>query len=105
MSLQHVVLFGFPEELPAGDDAELRRQVASWPAAIGGMTALRLGRPLSSERTRGYQYLLYMEFPDEAALGAYQQHPVHQAFVAWASERASAVLAFDYLLDAGTVIV
>ncbi len=105
MSLQHIVLFGFGEELPTEDDAELLRQVASWPSAIGGMTALRLGRPLSSERTSGYQYLLYMEFPDEAALRAYQQHPVHQAFAAWAAERSNVVLAFDYFLDAGTVIV
>lgn len=29
------------------------------------MTAIRFGRALWTDRTRGYQYLLYMEFPDE----------------------------------------
>ena len=49
MSLQHVVLFSFPQDLDAADQAEMRRQVEAWPAEIGGMTAIRLGRsPLRS---------------------------------------------------------
>lgn len=104
MSLQHVVLFSFPAELSAADEAEMRRQVTAWPAEIGGMTAVRLGRALWTERTRGYQYLLYMEFPDAESLRAYQQHPVHQHFLAWLTERDCTPLAFDYLLDAATVI-
>ncbi len=105
MSLQHVVLFSFPNDLSEADDAEMRRHVEAWPAEVGGMTSLRLGRPLNEERTRGYQYLLYTEFPDEAALVAYQQHPVHQRFLHWVLERDCTPLAFDYVLDSTTVIV
>jgi hypothetical protein len=105
VSLQHIVLFSFPEDLGPEDDAEMRRQVEAWPAEIGGMTAIRLGRSLNEERTRGYQYLLYTEFPDVDTLVAYQKHPVHQHFLQWVLDRRCTPLAFDYLLDEDTVIL
>jgi hypothetical protein len=105
VSLQHIVLFSFAEELSPQDEAEMRRQVQEWPGGIGGMTSIRLGRAINDERTRGYQYLLYMEFPDAEALVTYQNHPVHQFFLRWVLERACTPLAFDYLLDETTVIL
>jgi Stress responsive A/B Barrel Domain len=105
VALQHVVLFNFPGGLGDADWADMRRQVSSWPEQIGGIDALRLGPPMYDERTRGHQYLLYLEVADEAALTTYQQHPVHQAFVRWLKERDCATLAFDYLLDDDTVVV
>ena len=78
MSLQHVVLFSFPTELSDDDWADMQRQVRSWPAEIGGIDAIRLGPSINTERTRGYQYLLYTEFTDVDALVRYQKHPVHQ---------------------------
>jgi hypothetical protein len=105
MSLQHVVLFSFPVDLSAEDEAEMRRMVASWPAEIGGMTAVRLGRSINEERTRGYQFLLYTEFPDVPTLVEYQQHPVHQKFLRWVLDRDCTPLAFDYPLDATTVVL
>lgn len=104
MSLQHVVLFSFPSDLDELDWTEMRRQVRAWPVEIGGMTALRLGPSINDERTRGYQYLLFMEFPDETALTTYRQHPLHQAFQRWVLERECTPLAFDYYLDQSTVI-
>jgi hypothetical protein len=104
MTLQHVVLFSFPAELSAGDAAEMRRQITTWPELIGGLDVIRFGRDLTEARTRGYQYLLYTEFADEAALTAYQAHPVHQHFLHWVLERDCTPLAFDYHLDASTVI-
>ena len=105
MSLQHIVLFSFPEDLSPEDDAEMRRQVEAWPAEIGGMTSIRLGRSINVERTRGYQYLLYTEFPDVEALVTYQKHPVHQHFLHWVLDRKCTPLAFDYPLDESTVIL
>jgi hypothetical protein len=105
VTLQHVVLFSFPQDLGPEDDAEMRRQVEQWPAAIGGMTAIRLGRALDESRTRGYQYLLYTEFPDVEALVTYQRHPVHQRFLRWVLDRDCTPLAFDYPLDDSTVIL
>jgi Stress responsive A/B Barrel Domain len=105
MTLQHIVLFSFPSDLGEADEAEMRRQVEAWPAEVGGMTSIRLGRSLNEERTRGYQYLLYTEFPDQAALVTYQQHPVHQQFLRWVLDRDCTPLAFDYHIDDTTVIM
>lgn len=104
MGVQHIVLFSFPSELSALDWAEMQRQVHAWPQQIGTMTALRLGPSLNVERTRGYQYLMYSEFPDLPTLLAYQQHPVHLQFLRWVMDRDCTPLAFDYHLDEQTVI-
>jgi hypothetical protein len=102
MALQHIVLFSFPDELSADDDAAMRAQVASWPGEIGGMNRLRFGKDLTGERTRGYSRLLYMEFDGVDELRRYQQHPVHKAFHRWITERDCTPLAFDYFIDGDT---
>jgi hypothetical protein len=104
VSLLHTVLFSFDPELTDDEVAEMYAQVRSWPEAIGGFEAIALGPPISTERTRGYQYLLHMVVPDADALQRYQVHPVHQRFAAWVRERGT-VIAFDYLLDDDTVVV
>ena len=104
MALQHVVLFSFPADLSPEDDQAMRSQVESWVSGIGLMGRLRFGADLTGARTRGYQYLLYSEFEDEAALHTYRVHPVHQTFLAWLAERSCTPLAFDYHLDATTVL-
>ncbi len=105
MTVQHIVLFSFPRELSAGDAADMRAMVASWPGEIGLMTKCRFGTDLTGARTRGYPYLLYTEFPDTGALESYRAHPVHQRFLAWLTERDCTPLAFDYHLDGQTVLM
>lgn len=105
MTLQHIVLFSFPSDLSADDEREMRDQVASWATEIATMGRLRFGRDLTAARTRGYQYLLFTEFADTDALQAYRDHPVHQRFLAWVTERSCTPLAFDYHLDATTVLI
>lgn len=105
MSLQHVVLFSFPEDLSERDWADMQAHVRAWPEKIGGIDKLRLGESINTERTRGYQYLLYMEFEDVPALLKYQQHPVHQDFLRWVLDRDCTPLAFDYHLDDSTVVL
>ncbi|MGI8723341.1 MAG: hypothetical protein ACR2JG_14075 [Geodermatophilaceae bacterium] len=46
MTLQHIVLFSFPEELSPADPKEMRAQVASWATEIGAMGTLRFGTDL-----------------------------------------------------------
>lgn len=104
MTLQHVVLFSFPTDLSPDDEAEMRRQVASWATDIGGIDRLRFGTDITGARTRGYSYLLFMELADDAALQRYREHPVHQRFLAWLQSRSCTPLAFDYELDASTVL-
>jgi hypothetical protein len=103
--LQHVVLFAFPQDLNDEDWADMQRQVRSWPSEIGGIDAIRLGPSINTERTRGYQYLLFMEVADADALMRYQQHPVHKHFLQWVLDRDCKPLAFDYHLDEDTVVL
>jgi Stress responsive A/B Barrel Domain len=105
VTLQHIVLFSFPEPLSGPDAAAMRAMVASWPSEIGLMTRCRFGTDLTGQRTRGYGYLLYTEFPDQTTLRRYQKHPVHVAFLNWITERQCTPLAFDYDLDGGTVLM
>jgi hypothetical protein len=104
VTLQHIVLFSFPTDLSVADDRAMRDQVASWATEIATMGRLRFGTDLTRARTGGYQYLLYTEFEDEKTLQAYRDHPVHQQFLAWITERSCTPLAFDYFLDATTVL-
>jgi hypothetical protein len=103
--LQHVVLFSFPQDLGDEDWADMQSQVRSWPAEIGGIEKIRLGSSFNTERTRGYQYLLYTEFTDLEALVHYQRHSVHQKFLKWVLDRDCTPLAFDYHLDEETVVL
>jgi hypothetical protein len=105
MTLQHIVLFSFPRELSADEAAQMRAMVASWPEEIGLMTKCRFGTDLTGARTRGYGYLLYTEFPDADTMNAYRAHPVHLRFLDWLNERDCTPLAFDYDLDAQTVLM
>ncbi len=105
MAVQHVVLFRFPAPLGPEEAAEMRRLVAGWPDQIGGFRRLRFGTDLNGgERARGHQFLLLTEHDGVPELRAYQQHPVHLAFTDWVFSRGCEVLAFDYQLDAGTVL-
>jgi hypothetical protein len=105
MTLQHIVLFAFAQNLDDEQALEMRGQIEAWPSEIGGIDALRFGSDLTGARTRGHQYLLYMEFAGLAELQAYQQHPVHQRFLAWVLDHDCTPLAFDYHLTAQTVIL
>jgi len=105
MVLQHIVLFSFPRELSEDEAGQMRSMVASWPSEIGLMTKCRFGSDLTGARTRGYNYLLYTEFPDVATLNEYRAHPVHQRFLDWLIERDCTPLAFDYYLDGRTVLM
>jgi hypothetical protein len=104
VTLQHVVLFSFPEELSGEDADDMKAQIQAWPQRIGGIGAIRFGRDITGERTRGYQYLLYTEFDDDTALHNYRRHPVHQQFLSWVMERNCTPLAFDYELTPDTAI-
>jgi hypothetical protein len=105
MTLQHIVLFSFPRPLTAAEEATMRDMVAAWPKEIGLMTKCRFGTDLTGERNRGYCYLLYTEFPDVDTLHRYRAHPAHVAFSGWITERDCTPLAFDYYLDASTVLM
>jgi hypothetical protein len=105
MTLQHVVLFKYPEDVEQAVLDELRDRVRVWPEIIPGIEVLRLGADLTGERTRGHQLLLYMEFESQETLVAYQTHPHHQEFLRWVLDGGCVPLAFDYHLDESTEFV
>jgi hypothetical protein len=104
-TIQHVVLFSFPQEPTAELAEEMIAQMRGWVDVIPGIRALRVGSDITKSRTRGYHHLLYMEFDNEDDLHAYQQHPVHQQFLAWVIAHEITPLAFDYRLDGTTVLL
>lgn len=104
MTLQHIVLFSFPRPLEAAEEEQMRAMIASWPEEIGLMTKCRFGTDITGARTRGYGYLLYTEFADMETMVRYRDHPVHQRFSDWITERDCTPLAFDYYLDERTVL-
>jgi hypothetical protein len=104
MTVQHVVLFAFAEDLTAAQAKQMRDHVESWPELIGQINHIRLGSDITGTRTRGHQYLLYTEFDSIELLHRYQQHPVHQKFLAWVIDNNCTPLAFDYELDPTTII-
>jgi hypothetical protein len=105
MTLQHIVLFSFPAGPTDEQTRDIRAHISQWPGAIPGIQALRFGSALFDERTRGYQFLLYMEFAGLEDLRTYQAHPIHQKFLSWVIENNITPLAFDYHLDDETVLV
>ena len=102
--VQHVVLFRFPGELPAEEEAEMFEQVRRWPETISGFTGLRLGRDVSG-RSAGYQYLLLAEFESEDVHRAYYSQPAHQAFSDWVFSRGCEVIRMDYPLDGRSLML
>jgi heme-degrading monooxygenase HmoA len=96
--VQHVVLFRFPRELTAEEEADMFDQVRRWPDTISGFTGLRLGRDVSG-RSDGYQYLLLTEFESEEVHQAYYSQPAHRAFSDWVFSRDCEVIRVDYRLD------
>ncbi|MDQ6686151.1 MAG: Dabb family protein [Actinomycetota bacterium] len=104
MTVQHIVLFAFAEDLDAADELDMRSQVESWPQEIGQINMIRFGKDITGARTRGHQYLLSTEFDSEELLHRYQQHPIHQKFLAWVLDHDCVPLAFDYELTHETVI-
>jgi hypothetical protein len=105
MTLQHVVLFSFPEEPTARLAEEMHAHITGWVDVIPGIRVLRFGEDITKARTRGYQFLLYMEFDNDDDLRTYQAHPVHQQFLAWVIEHNITPLAFDYHLTEETVLL
>jgi hypothetical protein len=105
MTLQHIVLFGFPAEPTAEQADEIRSYIAEWPGAIPGIRALRFGPPLFDDRARGYQFLLYMEFDSVEDMRSYHAHPVNQKFLSWVIDNKITPLAFDYHLTDEAVLI
>lgn len=102
--MQHIVLFHFPRELSPDEEREMTGHVRAWPEQIDGLTKINFGKN-TSERSRGYSYVLVTEFETEAAMKEYFPHPVHQAFADWVHSRGSEELVADHELGPDTELL
>lgn len=94
--IQHTVCFTLSH--PEGSEAEtefLRTAAATLPG-IPGVSGFRIARQVSSQSDLAWQFA--MDFEDEAAYAAYNEHPAHRAFVEgrWVPEVAS-FTEFDFV--------
>ncbi len=97
MSLQHIVLFSFPRELTAEEDAQMRAMVASWPGEDRPDDQVPARhRHHRRAQTRGYSYLLYTEFPDLDTMNALPGAPRARRVPQLADDHDCTPLAFDY---------
>ena len=96
--LVHNVFFWLKPELTPAQVAEFERGVATLltiPTVRHGF----VGRPSSTNRPiidRSYTFGLTLAFDDLAGHDAYQEHPVHLAFVDGNSAKWSAVKIYDF---------
>lgn len=103
MTLQHVVLFKFPQPLSDADALAMREHVAALVEDIASIRTLQFGPNVAGDRALGYQYLQFAEFDDRAILESYRSHPTHLRFVSWLGDHACELLVFDYLRDESAV--
>jgi heme-degrading monooxygenase HmoA len=80
--IRHQVVFTLK---PDADEADFLKAIAALES-IPGVEAFELMREVSPKN--GYEHALTMEFADEAAYTAYNEHPEHAGFVAnrWDAE-------------------
>lgn len=98
--VHHIVLFRCAEsvqnEEAATVIAEVKYQMELLPALIPEILKFEV-RPCVPFDRLAADLLLISEFADAEALQTYQQHPAHQAFVAWNSDKCPKISAADYI--------
>ena len=77
----HVVLIRLKESVLEPEAERFLEDARRVLGSVPGVQNLRVGKGLGVKAEIEHPYALVMEFPDEAALEAYQVHPEHQRFV------------------------
>jgi len=92
--IRHTVVFSPRHAAGSPEEADFLA-AADALAGIGGVEAFEVLREVSPKN--GYRFGISMEFADEAAYAAYNEHPQHVAFVQerWLAEVAD-FLEVDY---------
>ena len=97
--IKHIVMWKLKEQAEGADRAanalEMKRRLDACATIVPGIIAFEvtLAQP-DLEAT--YDVVLYSEFADRAALGAYIAHPVHQAVVPFIGAIREARQCMDY---------
>lgn len=75
--------------------AKMKQMLEALNGIVPGLVKLEVGIDFSASEASG-DIVLYSEFPDRAALDAYQAHPEHQKCVAFVKEVVSERRLVDY---------
>ena len=101
--IAHVVLFAPRPGLPEAERRAVLDALTRAAAEIPSIRRFRVGRrirhglPGYEQAMRvDFEYLVMIEFDDEAGLRAYLQHPSHAAAGAHFTTSSAAALAYDY---------
>lgn len=82
--INHIVVFWLKPDCIEEGRAKLLQAARSELGLIDGVRNLGAGSPIPTDRKvvdTSYQVALTMQFENDAALQAYQSHPVHQKFL------------------------
>lgn len=97
--IKHIVTWRLKEYAEGNDKATnaqlMKTKLEALRGQIEGLLAIEVGIDFSATDA-SMDVVLYSEFPDRAALAAYQAHPAHQAVVAFIKEVVSARQLVDY---------
>lgn len=97
--IKHIVLWklkDFAEEASRQENAiKMKQMLEALNGTIPGLLRLEVGIDFSATDASG-DVVLYSEFPDRAALDAYQHHPEHQKCVAFVKKIVAERRLVDY---------
>ena len=97
MSVRHVVIWSFREDIEHPDDTftEMALKLESLVGVIPGLVSLEVGRDLG-DSDANWDVVLVSEHESADALEVYQKHPAHLDVAAWVKQHVSARAAVDY---------
>jgi hypothetical protein len=86
MAIQHTVVFKLVHDSESAETAKFLADARTALTAIPGVRDFQINRQVSPKS--GLQFQFSMVFEDDAAYTAYNEHPLHVAFVAdrWVPE-------------------
>jgi hypothetical protein len=94
--LQHYVFLKYQRETPQAHVEEFCRRMEALRATVPGIERLQIGRDVLRD-ARSWDLMLVMEFRSVEALRVYQQHPAHQAVMAFNQPRVAEVGSIDFM--------
>lgn len=101
--LQHYVFLKFKQDTSDEHIAELSRRMRALVPVVPGIEHLEVGRDILRD-ARSWDLILIMRFASVEALRAYQQHPEHQAVMAFNQPFVADVGSVDFESDTGFAI-
>jgi len=93
--LQHYVLMKYQKGTSDEHIAEFCRRMLALRNSIAGIEHLEIGRDVLRD-ARSWDLILIMRFVSVAALRGYQQHPEHQALMAFNQPFVANVASVDF---------